>query len=223
MKSLVLVLILFASPLFAQNHEGIVQSVKAQLVATGANLAGPCGAFEITKRVAWILRGEGAGLLHKNPGQNQCAGVGVDVVIYQDGRLFDILTDSGGANGPVWHQIESVSPSLWRPPVDPGTGGNQPIPPPNVPIPPVVVPQPIPSLDLSGVYQRFDLAYAQQERMFDLERAERAELLALLRVVDERLKTHDEEKGGDPIETLIKSRTFWELLAVGIGGLVIAK
>jgi hypothetical protein len=48
-------------------------------------------------------------------------------------------------------------------------------------------------------------------------------LLALLRVVEERLKTHDEEKGGDPIESLIKSRTFWELLAVGIGGLVIAK
>jgi hypothetical protein len=215
-----IVALLIASPAFAQNHVGIVQSVKAQLLATGVNLAGPCGAWEITHRVAWILRGEGAGLLHKNPGQNQCQGVGVDVVIYQDGRLFDILTDSGGANGPVWHQIESVSPSLWRPPVDPG-GSSQPQPP-NIP-PPVVVPQPIPSLDLSGVYQRFDLAYAQQERMFDLERAERAELLALLRVVEERLKTHDEEKGGDPIETLIKSRTFWELLAVGIGGLVIAK
>src|SRR5688572_15243198 len=48
-----------------------VAAVKERLRADGVDLIGPCGAFAITKRVAWGLRATGAGLLSK-PYGNQC-------------------------------------------------------------------------------------------------------------------------------------------------------
>src|SRR6185436_18169417 len=65
MKKLLLVgaLLLSAAPVTAQDHTDVVQAVKADLVARGVNISGPCGAFQITGRVAWILRNEGWGLL----------------------------------------------------------------------------------------------------------------------------------------------------------------
>src|SRR5436309_3329329 len=65
-------------------------------------------AFDVTKRVAWALRGEGAGLLIKNGGENIAAWQGhtfsVSRIIYPDGRLVKVIYDAGpgGANGPSW-------------------------------------------------------------------------------------------------------------------------
>jgi hypothetical protein len=97
-----------------------VQAVKAQLEAAGVNLVGPCGAFAITKRVAWGLRGAGIGLLDK-PGGNQCDGYSVDVLVLPGGGdIVDILSDGGGQNTPSWYVRErEVDPSRWRPPVQP--------------------------------------------------------------------------------------------------------
>ena len=74
MKKLLLVgaLMMSAAPATAQDHTDIVRSVKADLVARGVDISGPCGAFQITGRVAYILRDEGWGLLHKNSAQNGC-------------------------------------------------------------------------------------------------------------------------------------------------------
>src|SRR5262249_37187709 len=41
-----------------------------QCVAAAVNPVGVTGAFEVTKRVAWLLRGEGGGLMIKNSGEN---------------------------------------------------------------------------------------------------------------------------------------------------------
>lgn len=109
--------------------QGIVDTIKAQLEARGVDLRGPCGAFEITSRVAWEVRGEGWGLHAKESG-NQCQGYSVDVLIHPSGKYVDILQDAGGANGPSWQLHEGGDVTKWRPPFEVDT---PPTPPPNPP------------------------------------------------------------------------------------------
>lgn len=95
-----------------------VAAVKAQLEAQGVNLLGPCGAFAITKRVAWGLRTRGAGLLAK-PGGNNCDGYATDIVCWPD-RAYDILSDGGNTNGPTWNETDVDDLAFrWRPAVSP--------------------------------------------------------------------------------------------------------
>lgn len=110
----------------------VVQRVKSDLVARGINLSGDCGAFEITKRVAWELRGQGFGLLDKQAGSN-CSGYAKDIVMRADGQLFDILIDAGGTNGPSWQESDKVSPTRFRPPFGPIDIVTPPIEPPVIP------------------------------------------------------------------------------------------
>jgi len=105
-----------------------VIAIKQELVLRGVNLSGPCGAFEITKRVAWKLRAEGVGLVAKDGGNN-CQGYSTDLVQYKDGSLWvDILGDGGGENKPMWITHTDTTPSVWRAAIDPGD--------PIVPVPP---------------------------------------------------------------------------------------
>lgn len=97
---------------------GYVAIIKARLQAAGVPLGGPCGAFEITKRVAWDLRHSGAGLLSK-PSGNQCDGYASDIIAYADGRIVDILGDGGSSNTPQWVPGEDVDAARWRPAVKP--------------------------------------------------------------------------------------------------------
>jgi hypothetical protein len=84
-------------------------------------------AFEVTKRVAWALRSEGAGLLSK-PSGNNCQGYAVDIVVYPNGVHYDMVGDGGGANIPQWLLVIDpatggpllVDPARWRAPLDPG-------------------------------------------------------------------------------------------------------
>jgi len=131
------------------DHADVVVQVKADLTARGVSLVGPCGAFEVTKRVAWALRADGAGLLLKNGGNN-CLGYAVDIIAYRDGTVVDILVNGGGdedaygnaipgtGNGPAWNvNPVKVDPTRWAPPfpIDavPGTPA-----PPQIPLPPAV-------------------------------------------------------------------------------------
>jgi hypothetical protein len=124
-----------------REHGDVVSRIKAELQSRGVDLNGPCGAFQITKRVAWALRAEGAGLLSK-PGGNNCDGFAVDIVMYADGAAFDVLSDSGGANVPAWGQIEPLDPARFRAAIDPGDGAPAPIP---LPTPgPAPAPSPLP-------------------------------------------------------------------------------
>ncbi len=108
----------------------IVAAVKAELVAKGVSLVGPCGAYDITRRVAWRLKDSGAGLLDKPSGTN-CDGYATDIIAYQDGRIVDCLANAGGlelngqpipgtGNDPAWQEnAQLVDPSRWRAPHDP--------------------------------------------------------------------------------------------------------
>jgi hypothetical protein len=97
-----------------------VAAIKAQLQAQGVSLTGPCGAFEVTKRVAWGLRAQGVGLLSK-PGGNNCNGYATDYLVLPNGDGVDILSDGGGNNGPQWsvQPGEFAGSDRWRAPVSP--------------------------------------------------------------------------------------------------------
>jgi hypothetical protein len=83
--------------------------------------------FEVTKRVAWLLRGEGGGLLIKNGGENivQWAGYSFSVsrMCFADGHIFKIIGDAGpgGANTPGFADNDFVDLSLFVPAIDPST------------------------------------------------------------------------------------------------------
>jgi len=130
----------------------LIASIKADLVARGVNLTGPCGAFEITKRVAWALRDEGIGLVAKNAAQNGCNANGeryaIDAVMLRDGQTWDILINGGGdedanhqpipgtGNGPAWQVTGAAPRESWRAPFQVDIPVPPPAPPPVVPDPP---------------------------------------------------------------------------------------
>jgi hypothetical protein len=81
------------------------------------------GAFEVTKRVAWLLRGQGAGLLIKNGGENIVPWMGYSFaaarICYPDGHIYKLLTDVPTTNGPSWQDNGFVDRSLYLPAIDP--------------------------------------------------------------------------------------------------------
>ncbi len=82
-------------------------------------------AFEVTKRVAWALRGQGGGLLIKNGGENVVSWQGYSFsagrVCFPDGHIYKVISDvgPGGANGPQWADNDFVDRSLYVPAIDP--------------------------------------------------------------------------------------------------------
>lgn len=83
------------------------------------------GGMELVKRVAWLLRGEGGGLLIKTSGDNTILWQGYSFsssrVCYPDGHIYKVLSDAGpgGANGPQWVDNDFVDKSLYVPAIDP--------------------------------------------------------------------------------------------------------
>ena len=153
--------LLLGTTLAAQDQTPVVTAVKVQLETAGVDLAGPCGAFAITGRVAWILRAEGWGLITKTPGQNGCSVAGrdryaIDALAKQDGSQWvDLLINSETDNTPAW-QVSTggpgqPNPSLWAAPFD--LGG---LPTPNPT--PDPTPNPTPPPDLSAILSRLDAA-----------------------------------------------------------------
>jgi hypothetical protein len=82
-------------------------------------------AFEVTKRIAWALRGEGAGLLIKNGGENIISWKGYSFslsrICYPDGHIWKVLSDAGpgGTNGATWSDNDFVDKSLYVPAINP--------------------------------------------------------------------------------------------------------
>ena len=83
----------------------------------------PEGAFEVTKRIAWLLRGGGAGLLLKPGGENIVTWKGKTFaaarICYPDGHIYKVLSDVPTTNGPTWQDNDFVPTSLYVPAIDP--------------------------------------------------------------------------------------------------------
>ncbi len=81
--------------------------------------------LEVAKRVAWLLRGSGGGLLLKGSGENTVPWLGMTFsasrVCFSDGHIFKIIGDAGpgGANSPAWGDNDFVDPSLYVAAIDP--------------------------------------------------------------------------------------------------------
>lgn len=159
------VCLLWATPAFAQVE--LVQAVKNDLVARHVDISGPCGAFEITKRVAWILREQGYGLLDK-PSGNNCQGYSIDFLVTPALGGIDILGDAGGDNTPAWGESEppGTFAGRFRAPFDPG---DTPTPPP----PPGGNPGPPPAT--SGQLDRIESKIDAHESVMAAERAKAQE------------------------------------------------
>ena len=97
------------------NHFTLIEQAKNELVALAEDLTGPCGAIKIIKRaMPWIQASDpAAGFLDKPTGNN-CAGFAVDIVCYNDGIIYDVLIDAGGANTPAWSFAGTVDPGRYR-------------------------------------------------------------------------------------------------------------
>ncbi|MEO8065613.1 MAG: hypothetical protein ABI643_02015 [Candidatus Doudnabacteria bacterium] len=112
----------------APNHTDLVARVKTYLVSRGQQFNTLCDAFEIVKRVAWALRGEGAGLMTTFH-STQCNGLSADIVAYTDGSGVDVLgsagpppSDGSAYDIPVWLPGPD-NPEAgvdYAPPADPG-------------------------------------------------------------------------------------------------------
>jgi hypothetical protein len=135
------------------DHTEVVRAVKADLVARGFDLSGPCGAFAITSRVAYRLRDEGAGVLDKPVGNN-CNGFSVDAICYPSGALIDCLADAGGANDPQWLDAGAVDPARYH---EVTTDPDATLPPPPDPTPTPTPPAPC---DLTPVIEQLDRVIA---------------------------------------------------------------
>ena len=81
------------------------------------------GAFEVTKRVAWLLRGSGGGLLLKPGGENIVTWNGRSYsagrICFPDGHIYKVLSDIPTTNGPSWQDNDFVDRSLYVPAIDP--------------------------------------------------------------------------------------------------------
>jgi hypothetical protein len=81
------------------------------------------GAFEVTKRVAWLLRASGGGLLIKNGGENIVSWKGRSFaaarICFPDGHIWKVLSDVPTTNGPSWQDNDFVDRSLYVPAIDP--------------------------------------------------------------------------------------------------------
>jgi hypothetical protein len=81
--------------------------------------------LELSKRVAWLLRGVGGGLLLKNSGENVVPWLGINFsasrICFSDGHIFKIIGDAGpgGANTPGWADNDFVDVSSYFPAKDP--------------------------------------------------------------------------------------------------------
>ena len=107
---------------FPSEAEGVamILAVTNDLRQRGISTAGDCGAFEITKRVAWAFRNRGAGLEYK-PGGRRCEDRSIDIIFFNDGTSVDMLVGAGVDNGPSW-QVHPPFPGWqtnWVPAHDP--------------------------------------------------------------------------------------------------------
>lgn len=98
---------------------------------------------ELLNDTAWAHRAAGYGVLSK-PGGARCQQpitrewISRDILARPDGRIFDVLIDVDGEAEPTWNEVDPVSPSRWRRPIDRSSPG--PLPPTPQPPPSSVIP-----------------------------------------------------------------------------------
>jgi hypothetical protein len=124
----------FTTPVAPGNDYGAWESTCQRipaglsLVTCVWNFVRPTNSFEdleVSKRVAWLLRGSGGGLLLKGSGENVVPWLGINFsasrICFSDGHIFKIIGDAGpgGANSPGWADNDFVELTSYFPAKDP--------------------------------------------------------------------------------------------------------
>jgi hypothetical protein len=125
----------FSTPVAPGNDYGAWESTCQGLVPDGPAVSNcvwqfvrPTNSFtglELVKRVAWLLRGQGAGLLRKDGGENIAQWLGMSFsssrICFKDGHIYKLLGDAGpgGANTAGWSDNDFVDVALYVPAIDP--------------------------------------------------------------------------------------------------------
>lgn len=124
----------FTTPVAPGNDYGAWEATcqgiadRATMVACVWNFVLPTNSvadLEVTKRVAWLLRSVGGGLLLKASGDNTVPWLGYTFsasrVCFSDGHIFKVLSDAGpgGGNSPIWSDNDFVDTSLYIAAIDP--------------------------------------------------------------------------------------------------------
>jgi hypothetical protein len=124
----------FTTPVAPGNDYGAWEStcdgrLEDSLVTCVWNFVRPTnsvGDLEVVKRVAWLLRNRGGGLLLKGSGENVVPWLSKNfsasrVCFPADGHLFKIIGDAGpgGANSPGWSENGFVDPTACVFAIDP--------------------------------------------------------------------------------------------------------
>lgn len=105
--------------------QGRVGSQLVECVHSFVHPSNSFGDLELAKRVAWLLRGDGGGLLLKGSGENTVPWLGFTFsasrICFPNGHIFKILQDAGpgGQNAPIYSDNDFVDPSLYFPAVNP--------------------------------------------------------------------------------------------------------
>lgn len=182
-------------------HADVVATVKNELLARGESLAGPCGAFKITREVGYRLRNEGWGYVHSEGNGCEIAGdrLRADTLMQPNGYTVDLLSRSESDNGdtsnnlafnlPAWGETGPQSPANWRQPFSGSPMVAPPVLPPP-PAPPVVVTSPV---DLTGVYTRIQSLSDRAERIYADMVARDTARAAQVKALDDHLTAHDTE------------------------------
>ena len=123
----------FTTPVAPGNDYGAWEStcqgrVGLALVTCVWNFVRPTNSvedLEVGKRVAWLLRSQGGGLLLKSSGENTVPWLGFTFsasrICFADGHIYKIIGDAGpgGANSPGYADNEFVPVSSYFPARDP--------------------------------------------------------------------------------------------------------
>jgi hypothetical protein len=81
--------------------------------------------MEVVKRIAWLRRSQGAGLLIKNGGEGAVLWQGYSFsasrICFPDGHIYKVIIDAGagGSNLPTFADNDFVDTSLYVPAIDP--------------------------------------------------------------------------------------------------------
>jgi hypothetical protein len=116
----------FAGPIGDWQHcAGRVGILLSQCVHAAVNPKNSVGDLEVAKRIAWLARGDGAGLLIKTSGENivlwQGYSFSASRICFNDGHLYKVISDAGpgGGNFPDFSDNGFVDPALCVPAIDP--------------------------------------------------------------------------------------------------------
>ena len=110
-----------------QTCAGLSSSLLVSCVWNAVRPTDAVSDLEVVKRVVWLLRGQGAGLLIKNSGDNVVLWAGYSFsasrLCFADGHVFKIIGDAGpgGANSPGFADNDFTDPKLCIPAIDPST------------------------------------------------------------------------------------------------------